>query len=110
MADLKRRGLLDSTRVDWVRVRPEAGVRGAAVATAIPTASAVDPGTLHDVRATILHLPGADSTRLSDTHNGRPHRPTDVPKAVIAPILAWWLVDRNSPLDSRDTSADILGA
>ena len=114
LTDLKRRGLLDSTLVVWggefgrmpvseggsgrdhnphgfLLWMAGGGVKGGSSHGAtdeVGYKAAVDPVTVHDVHATILHLLGVDHTRLTYTHNGRPYRLTDVSGEVIRPILA----------------------
>jgi hypothetical protein len=48
----------------------------------------VNPVSVHDIHATILHLLGVDHERLTFEHNGRAFRLTDVSGNVIRPILA----------------------
>ncbi len=50
--------------------------------------AAVDPVTIYDFHATILHLMGLDHTRLSYYHNGLQRRLTDVHGHVIQELLA----------------------
>ena len=50
--------------------------------------AAVNPTSVPDWHATILHLMGLDHTRLTYKHNGRSYRLTDVSGEVIRPILA----------------------
>ena len=50
--------------------------------------AAVDPVSVHDVHATILHLLGLDHKRLTYAHNGRKFRLTDVHGEVLRKILA----------------------
>jgi hypothetical protein len=50
--------------------------------------SAVDPVTVHDLHATMLHLLGIDHKRLTYLHNGRRYRLTDVAGNVLTKILA----------------------
>jgi hypothetical protein len=50
--------------------------------------AAVDPVTVHDLHATMLHLLGLDHTRLTHLHNGRPFRLTDVAGRVLEKLLA----------------------
>lgn len=47
----------------------------------------VDPVTVHDLHATMLHLLGLDHERLTFLHNGRPFRLTDVAGKVLDSIL-----------------------
>ena len=115
LADLKRRGLLESDAGRLGRrVRPDAGLgeggrprpqplrlprldgrrrasRGA-LGPARPTRSAGRPpatrSRVHDLHATILHLLGLDHTRLTYLHNGRRFRLTDVAGNVLRDLLA----------------------
>ena len=68
-----------------------AGIKGGR-ATARPTRSAikaaVDPVTVHDLHATMLHLLGIDHKRLTYFHNGRRYRLTDVAGNVLDRLLA----------------------
>jgi hypothetical protein len=50
--------------------------------------AAVDPTTVHDLHATMLHLLGLDHKRLTYLHNGRRYRLTDVAGNVLSKILA----------------------
>ena len=50
--------------------------------------AAVDPVTVHDLHATLLHLLGIDHRRLTYHHNGRRYRLTDVAGRVVKEILA----------------------
>lgn len=50
--------------------------------------AAVNPVSIHDLHATILHLLGVDHKRLTFEHNGRRVRLTDVSGNIIQPILA----------------------
>jgi hypothetical protein len=50
--------------------------------------AAVNPVTVHDLHATMLHLLGLDHTRLTYSHNGRRFRLTDVAGNVLKEILA----------------------
>jgi hypothetical protein len=50
--------------------------------------AAVDPVTVHDFHATLLHLLGLNHERLSFYHNGIERRLTDVHGHVIEPLLA----------------------
>ncbi|HVR74157.1 MAG TPA: DUF1501 domain-containing protein [Planctomycetota bacterium] len=115
LTDLARRGLLESTLVIWGGEfgrlpivqkggtgrdhNPHAftvwmaggGVKGGAMHGAtdeIGHKAAVDPVSIHDLHATILHLLGLDHTRLTYRHNGRDFRLTDVEGRVVTPILA----------------------
>ena len=49
---------------------------------------AEDLVTVHDFKATILHLLGIDHERLTYRHAGRNFRLTDVHGNVVRPILA----------------------
>lgn len=48
----------------------------------------VNPVTVNDLHATILHLLGLDHEQLTYTNNGRRFRLTDVAGTVLNPILA----------------------
>jgi hypothetical protein len=50
--------------------------------------AAVDPVTVHDLHATVLHLLGIDHERLTYFHNGRSYRLTDVAGNVLNRVLA----------------------
>ena len=50
--------------------------------------AAVNPVSVHDVHATILHQLGIDHERLTYTHRGRPFRLTDVSGHPIRQIIA----------------------
>jgi hypothetical protein len=114
LVDLKQRGLLDSTLVIWgsefgrMPVSQGAngrdhnpkgfliwmaggGIRGGASygeTDEIGYRAAVDPVTVHDLHATMLHLLGMDHKRLTHLHNGRRYRLTDVAGNVLSKILA----------------------
>ena len=118
MADLKQRGMLDSTLVVWggeFGRKPTkdrngydnpgrdhnsrgfsvwmagGGVKGGVIhgATDQFGAEAVkDPADVHDLHATILACLGIDHTKLTYRFNGRDFRLTDVSGNVIKPILA----------------------
>lgn len=114
LEDLDQRGLLDETLVVWGGEfgrmpvsqsgdgrdhNPEGfliwmaggGVRGGVShgeTDEIGYKAVVDPVSVHDIHATILHLLGVDHTRLTYFHNGRRYRLTDVAGEVIEPILA----------------------
>ena len=114
LTDLKRRGLLDETLVVWggefgrmpvseggkgrdhnpngfLVWMAGGGVKGGTShgeTDEVGYKAAVDPVSVHDVHATILHLLGVDHTRLTYTHNGRPFRLTDVSGEVIRKVLA----------------------
>jgi len=114
LRDLKRRGLLDTTLVVWggefgrmpVSEKSQGrdhnphgflmwmaggGVKGGTSygeTDEIGYKAAVDPVSVHDVHATILHLLGLDHKRLTYAHNGRKFRLTDVHGEVLHKILA----------------------
>ncbi len=114
LADLKRRGMLDETLVIWggefgrlpmseggggrdhnphgfVTWMAGGGVQGGlsyGETDEIGFRAAVNPVSIHDIHATILHLLGVDHTRLTYRHNGRDFRLTDVAGKVIHRILA----------------------
>jgi hypothetical protein len=114
LADLKRRGLFDSTLVIWggefgrmpvsqggsgrdhnprgfLVWMAGAGIRGGAShgeTDEIGYRAAADPVTVHDLHATMLHLLGIDHKRLTYLHNGRRYRLTDVAGNVLTKILA----------------------
>jgi len=114
IADLKARGLFDSTLVVWGGEfgrtsdsqdtngrdhNPHAhtvflaggGVRGGTHygATDDFGYKAVENRvSVHDIQATILHLMGLDHTRLTYRHNGRDFRLTDVAGHVIRDVLS----------------------
>jgi len=50
--------------------------------------AAVDPVTVHDLHATLLHLLGIDHKRFTYLHNGRRYRLTDVAGNLRTKILA----------------------
>ena len=117
LADLKQRGLLDSTLVIWggefgrkatrdrngydnpgrdhnakafSMVMAGGGVKGGTVYGATDefgSASVVDKVHPHDLHATILQCMGMDHTKLTYRFNGRDFRLTDVAGKVIKPIL-----------------------
>jgi hypothetical protein len=114
LKDLKRRGLLESTLVVWggefgrmpVSEKTQGrdhnphgflmwmaggGIKGGVShgeTDEIGYKSAVDPVSVHDVHATVLHLMGLDHKRLTHLHNGRRYRLTDVHGNVLNKILA----------------------
>ena len=114
LADLKRLGLLDETLVIWggefgrlpmsqggegrdhnphgfLMWMAGGGVQGGisyGETDEIGFRAAVNPVSIHDIHATILHLLGVDHTRLTYRHNGRDFRLTDVAGNVINEILA----------------------
>ena len=114
VADLKRRGLLDSTIVMWTGEfgrQPISqgsdgrdhnrrgfslwlaggGFKGGYVHGATDEfgfAAAEDPVHVHDLHATILHCMGIDHERLTFRYSGRDFRLTDVSGVVVKDILA----------------------
>jgi hypothetical protein len=114
LADLKRRGLFDSTLVIWGgefgrmpmseqgRGRDHnphgfcvwlagAGIRGGmfhGATDAVGLRAETDRVHVHDLHATILHLLGLDHTRLTYSLNGREERLTDTSGTVVRSILA----------------------
>ena len=113
LQDLKSRGLLESTLVIWhtefgrlpisqsIRGRDHSpkgfsiwmaggGVQGGRLIGATDEfgyKAVVEPHSINDLHATILHLLGLDHTRLTYFHNGRSHRLTDVAGEVIQKVL-----------------------
>lgn len=117
-ADLKQRGLLDSTLVVWggefgrkpTRDRnggdnpgrdhnakafsvllAGGGIKGGQVHGAtdeVGGAAVQDKVHVHDLHATILHTLGFDHRKLTYRHNGRDFRLTDVAGNVVRPLLA----------------------
>lgn len=116
LADLKQRGLLDSTLVLWggefgrtpVAELPQlngrdhnhygftcwlagGGVRGGTVYGATDEfgfRATENPVHVHDLHATMLHLLGFDHTRLTYRYAGRDFRLTDVHGTVIHDLIA----------------------
>ena len=114
IADLKRRGLFDSTLIVWggefgrmpvseggkgrdhnphgfVMWMAGAGIKGGAShgeTDEIGLKAAVDPVSVHDVHATILHLLGIDHERLTYKFQGRRYRLTDVHGHLLKGIVA----------------------
>lgn len=114
LADLKLRGLLDSTLVIWggefgrmpmsegsngrdhnphgfSMWMAGGGVKGGQVigaTDAVGLRAAEDRTHVHDLHATILHLMGMDHTRLTYRHNGRNERLTDVAGNVVQKAVA----------------------
>jgi hypothetical protein len=114
LTDLKSRGLLESTLVIWgaefgrmpvsqgsngrdhnphgfLVWMAGAGIKGGAShgeTDEFGHRAAVDPVTVHDLHATILHLLGVDHERPTYMHNGRRYRLTDVAGNVLKKILA----------------------
>jgi hypothetical protein len=113
LADLKQRGLLDTTLVIWggefgrMPVSEQGdgrdhnphgflvwlaggGVKGGVSHGAtdeLGYKAAVDPVSVHDLHATMLHTLGLDHRRLTYFHNGRQFRLTDVEGEVLRTIL-----------------------
>lgn len=114
LTDLKQRGLWDSTLVIWggefgrqpvtegnggrdhnprgfLAWLAGAGIKGGASfgeTDELGYKAAVDPATVHDLHATMLHLLGLDHKRLTYAHNGRQFRLTDVAGNVLDKLLA----------------------
>jgi hypothetical protein len=114
LSDLKRRGLFDSTLVIWggefgrmpvsqggtgrdhnprgfLVWMAGAGINGGVSygeTDEIGYRAAVDPVTVHDLHATMLHVLGVDHKRFTYLHNGRRYRLTDVAGNVLTKILA----------------------
>ena len=117
ITDLKQRGLLDETLVVWAgemgrtphtpKVTPTCGrdhhVNGYCLFMAgggfkggmtfgqtdeFGNSVVVNPLSIHDIHATILHQLGINHERLTFRHGGRDHRLTDVHGTVIKDILA----------------------
>lgn len=114
LTDLKRRGLLDSTLVIWgaefgrmpVSEKGQGrdhnphgftvwmaggGIKGGThygETDEIGYKATVNPVSVNDLHATILHLVGIDHTKLTYRFNGRNFRLTDVAGDVIREILA----------------------
>jgi hypothetical protein len=114
LTDLKQRGLLESTLVIWggefgrmpvsqgnggrdhnpkgfLQWMAGGGIKGGVSygeTDEIGYRAAVDPVTVHDLHATMLHLLGLDHKRLTYLHNGRRYRLTDVAGNVLTKILA----------------------
>jgi hypothetical protein len=115
--DLKQRGLLDQTIVLWagemgrtphtpavtINCGRDHHVNGFTMCMAgggfkkglaygetdeFGNAAVVNPLTVHDIHATLLHLLGFDHTRLTYRHGGRDQRLTDVYGEVVKAILA----------------------
>jgi hypothetical protein len=114
LTDLKHRGLFDQTLVVWggefgrmpvsqggngrdhnprgfIQWMTGAGIKGGTShgeTDEIGYRAAVDPVTVNDLHATMLHLLGIDHKRLTYIHNGRRYRLTDVAGNVLTKILA----------------------
>jgi len=113
LTDLKQRGLMESTLVIWggefgrmpvsqgkdgrdhnphgfIAWMAGAGIQGGTSfgeTDEIGYQAAVDPVTVHDLHATMLHLLGIDHKRLTYFHNGREFRLTDVAGNVLDRLL-----------------------
>ncbi len=113
LTDLEQRGLLDSTLVIWggefgrmpvsqgkdgrdhnpqgfMAWLAGAGVRGGTSwgeTDEIGYKAVIDPVTVHDLHATMLHLLGMDHRQLTFPHNGRPFRLTDVAGEVLGKLI-----------------------
>ena len=114
LTDLKERGLWDSTLVVWggefgrmpvsqdgdgrdhnpngfLMWMAGAGIKGGVShgeTDDIGYAAAIDPVSVHDLHATMLHVLGLDHEKLTYLHNGRRYRLTDVAGRRIETILA----------------------
>ena len=114
LTDLKQRGLFDSTLVIWggefgrmpvsqgnngrdhnphgfLTWLAGAGIKGGTSfgeTDEIGYKAVVDPVTVHDLHATMLHLLGIDHKQLTYLHNGRRYRLTDVAGEVLRKVLA----------------------
>ncbi len=114
LTDLRQRGLMDSTLVIWggefgrmpvsqgkdgrdhnphgfIAWMAGAGIKGGTSfgeTDEIAYKAVVDPVTVHDLHATMLHLLGIDHKRLTYFHNGREFRLTDVAGNVLDRLLA----------------------
>ena len=114
LTDLKQRGLFESTLVIWggefgrmpvsqggtgrdhnpkgfMFWMAGAGIKGGVSygeTDEIGYRAAVDPVTVHDLHATMLHLLGMDHKRLTYLHNGRRYRLTDVAGNVLTKLLS----------------------
>lgn len=114
LTDLQQRGLMESTLVIWggefgrmpvsqgkdgrdhnpqgfIAWMAGAGIKGGAShgeTDEIGYRAAVDPVTVHDLHATMLHLLGIDHKQLTYLHNGRRYRLTDVAGNLLTKVLA----------------------
>lgn len=114
LTDLKRSGLFETTLVIWggefgrmpvsqgnggrdhnpkgfLVWMAGAGIKGGVSygeTDEIGYRAAVDPVTVHDLHATMLHLLGIDHKRLTYLHNGRRYRLTDVAGNLLTKVLA----------------------
>ena len=116
--DLKQRGMLDETLVIWggefgrtpmLQGEPDdpnvgrdhhrtftlwlagGGIRAGArfgATDELGYRAVVDPITVHDLQATIMHLLGLDHTKLTYKFQGRDYRLTDVHGEILRPLLA----------------------
>ncbi|MCA9035393.1 MAG: DUF1501 domain-containing protein, partial [Planctomycetaceae bacterium] len=113
LTDLKQRGLWDDVLVIWggefgrmpvsqsgdgrdhnpngfLTWMAGAGIKGGVSygeTDEIGYKAEVNPVSVHDLHATMLHLMGMDHKRLTWFHNGRNYRLTDVAGNVLQPIL-----------------------
>jgi hypothetical protein len=93
VADLKQRGLLDSTLVVWsgefgrTPMNEERSGSKFLGRDDIGYNVADDPVSVHDLHATILHLMGLDHTKLTHKFQGREFRLTDVHGEVVRKLL-----------------------
>lgn len=114
ITDLKRRGLFESTLIIWggefgrmpvsqggkgrdhnhsgfLTWMAGAGIKGGSSygeTDEVGWKAVVDPVSVHDMHATMLHLMGIDHLRLTYEHNGRKFRLTDTSGTVLKKILA----------------------
>jgi hypothetical protein len=113
LTDLKERGLWDSTLIIWggefgrmpvsqkgdgrdhnpngfLTWMAGAGIQGGVSygeTDEIGYKAAVNPVSVHDLHATMLHLLGIDHEKLTYFHNGRSYRLTDVAGNAISEVL-----------------------
>lgn len=113
LKDLKQRGLLDDTLIVWggefgrmplsqgsvgrdhnpdgfLMWMAGGGVKGGTSygeTDEIGHKAAVNPVSVHDLHATMLHLMGIEHTKLTYKHNGREYRLTDVYGEILHDIL-----------------------
>ncbi len=116
VSDLKQRGLLDETLIIWggefgrtPMLQGDANLIGRdhhrqftiwmagggikhgvhyGATDELGYKAAVDPVTVHDMQATIMHALGMDHTKLTYRFQGRDYRLTDVHGQVLKPLLA----------------------
>lgn len=116
LGDLKQRGLLESTLVQWggefgrtpVAEKPGlngrdhnhygftcwlagGGIQGGQAygqTDEFGFRATEDPVSVHDLHATMLHLLGMDHTKLTYRYSGRDFRLTDVHGHIVEPLLA----------------------